>query len=664
MPRINILNSSIYNRISAGEVVENPAAVVKELVENSIDAKATMISIEVKGGGIKEISVNDNGCGIEYDDLSVAFLPHSTSKISSVEDLDSIETLGFRGEALTSIAAVAMVTLRSKTKNSETGGLIEINGGKIEQHRPEASPDGTYITVRNLFYNTPARAKFLRSQKREETEIRNIISRIILANPTVSIKYNVDGKNVFYSTGKNLESAFAAVYGINELNKYYAVHSKRQGISVYGYISMPEENKPNKTYQTSIVNGRYVISPLISSAVQNAYGDTVMKRTFPAYVLFIDTDSRFIDVNVHPRKLDIKFSDSNNVFSVIMKAVSDALYGKIAFSNTDLNSERVDKTNESNTIVKSGVSGNSFNSLFSNENNKVKNDAEYPNISDNNAEIEKNSVFSRLIESNTFLDDKMLLKAGENLGKGQILENIFINLQKDNNVDVNKKDFNGNIVEYSSDHADNVKQINGNYLKNVQEEFSIEPEIKFIGIIFNTYLLFESENHLYLIDQHAAHERILYDKLSKEFEQHTIISQPMIIPYCLNLNSLEFNYIFENISLLRSFGFEIEEFGDNTLRVLTVPLDLADISLNKFFDNFLKNINSFKKADKTDYIKDKIMQAACKAAIKGGDILSDDDVKLLIKEISVNKRVLYCPHGRPIIVEVLKDEIEKKFKRT
>jgi DNA mismatch repair protein MutL len=325
MGKINVLDSSIYNRIAAGEVVERPASIVKELVENSLDAGATQIRIEVLEGGIKQIKVSDNGCGIEPDDVKVAFYPHATSKIYALEDLDEIGTLGFRGEALASIASVSQVELTSKVEAHETGSHLKIEGGKELEFSEAASANGTYITVNNLFYNVPARHKFLKSATREESEVTNLVARFILANPTISFTYFANNKEVYRSSGKNLEEALFTVYGKNTLENVIAFEQTVGQMKLHGYLGKPTFAKSNRTYQTLVINGRYVVNSVVSAAAYAAYQDYLMKGKFPFFVIHMNMPLEVLDVNVHPNKLDVKFENSQTIYGTIYNTIKQAL---------------------------------------------------------------------------------------------------------------------------------------------------------------------------------------------------------------------------------------------------------------------------------------------------------------------------------------------------
>ncbi len=654
MAKINILDSSIYNLIAAGEVVERPASVVKELVENSIDADSKNVTIEIKNGGITFIRVSDDGCGIDEEDIKSAFLPHATSKIKNAEDLESILTLGFRGEALASIAAVAKVNLTSKTATGDVGTSLSVEGGNFGKIEKISCKVGTTITVKDLFYCVPARAKFLKKSKTEEQEITNIISRTILANPSVNFVYIVDGKKVFSSMGKTEKEAMFSIYGKESVNETLEVFAQKGTAKVFGYVGKPTYSKSNRTYQTLIINGRYVINLTVQTAVSNAYGDFLMKRQYPFFVLYLTLPAEEVDVNVHPNKLDVKFLNSSNIYSVVFEAVSRALnemdYVKSVSSEASFGLAFAKP--QTPKIDKAGVNLNPFSETDYSDKSKEQKD--------------------KLIDA--VIDSAIMTAAGDNprdnFGLGStLLERINSKLyspdndsyKSSNTLSDNK---NANLIENSvefDNYAWNFKEIQTN-VKVEQDNFA-NDEIKLIGKIFNTYLLIEWGNNLYLIDQHAAHERIRYDKLKSEYESKNIVIQPLLVPYVLSLNSEDDQIIRENLEAIASVGFEIDEFGDRTYKISAVPAIVSDIDFSKFFGMFLAEKLNKNKITEAELLKDSLMQMACKSAIKGGDDLSKNEINKLLLEMTDKNITLFCPHGRPVVVRVTKSEIEKWFKR-
>ncbi len=660
MAKINLLDSSVYNLIAAGEVVERPSSVVKELVENCIDAGARNITIEIKNGGISFIQVSDDGHGIEEDDLKFAFLPHATSKIKSASDLDSIFTLGFRGEALASIASVSKVKLVSKTSESELGNEISINGGNFGETKKTSCKNGTTITVEDLFYCVPARAKFLKKEKTEEQEITNIVSRTILANPEIDITYIVDGKKQLSSLGKTKKEAMFSIYGKESVVETLEVSAKRDGVSVLGFVGKPTYSKSNRTYQTLIINGRYVVNSTVQTAVANAYGDFLMKRQYPFFVLYLSVPSGEIDVNVHPNKLDVKFLKSNLVYSVVFEAVSKALHNMdyIKEINIDNNKDIFYIKPKVNDVDKAGVNLNPFS-------------GDFVNMDITEKEKLTDTVLDMAISTGMAENDKVA--DGFGLGS-KLLERINrnANSSEKNSYYSNNYNYEDKQIEKLDAKQENnkiyptteiVEEISFYKNKNLTQIDFAEDSFKVVGKIFNTYLAIEWGNNLYLIDQHAGHERLKYDKLKKEYEEKTIVIQPMLIPFVLTLNVEDNQIINDNLEAIRSVGFEIDEFGDRTYKISAVPAIVSDIDFNKFFSMFLSEKLSKQKLTEAELIKDTLMQMACKSAIKGGDDLSKQEIDLLLHEMSEKGMVLFCPHGRPVVVRVTKNEIEKWFKR-
>lgn len=643
MPNINILDKSIFNRIAAGEVVEKPASVVKELVENSIDAGAKFITIEIVGGGIKKIRVTDDGCGMDKDNLPKAFLPHATSKISCLDDLDKIGTLGFRGEALSSIASVAKITALSKTKNSESGTKIHIEGGEVLEISETGCVDGTSITVEDLFYNVPARAKFLRKPKTEESEITNLISRLILANPKIAIKYVVDGKTVYHSTATNLKDAIYTIYGANAIENLIPVEYTYQNIiSVEGFIGLPSFTKPNRTYQTIIINGRFVNNKTISTAIYNAYEPYIMKSSFPFFVVSVKLPLDKVDVNVHPNKLDVKFENNNLIFGAFYNPISEILLNlstKVRKFETAEPTEKLQKENEevnfSNLKTLSDSDGKQFEPNALNNSNTVT----FANIDEDS--------------SNELKDISMLNSNNEDLHNSinSFLNNDSFNFEVQNNTIAN------DLVSIAE--KENVFS-QSNIFNDVKVDLNT---VKIIGICFNTYIIVENGSSIYFIDQHAGHERLLYDKFKASFEKNDLAVQNLLVPYVLNTNYLESDFINNNLETFKSLGFDIEPFGINSFKVSSVPVLLKDISLYKFFNDVLQDLNKNLNLTKSDILKDYLERSACRSAVKANDILSKNEIEILLNMLNSSKQILLCPHGRPIIIEITSKEIEKWFKR-
>lgn len=665
MNKINILDSSVFNRIAAGEVVERPFSVVKELLDNSIDAGATKIIIELKNGGIDEIKISDNGCGIEPDDFDRVFLPHSTSKICTVDDLDKIGTLGFRGEALASISAVSKVKLQSKTINNQLGREMLIEGGKTCYVTDIGFDNGTTITVNDIFFNVPARAKFLRKPRQETSDITNLIARYILANPNISFKYLTDEKEVYFSSGNGLEDAIFVVYGKDVLSSLIKVdYTSTSNIKVSGYIGNTTFSKPNRTYQTLIINGRYVINSMVSLCVYNCYEHYLMKGQFPFFILNLNIPLDKLDVNVHPNKLDVRFSNNNEIYGVVYTACSESLNSSnsineiskpvfsyneagsgISFSNKQFSTPQVVIVGEDSNNGDTNQSENKFD-YYQNFDETL--DTEKPNKSTENTD-NSSTMQSTMQTSETIGVDS---PAKQNAGLNAL--DFFASLSGNNSSMKQGSTILNNVFDRVKDSQNNIQ---------LKQESIFHNNIKFVGTLFDTYLLVQIENKVYIIDQHAGHERLLFDKLVKQMETNTLLKQYLLVPYIIHANPLEESFLNEHIEDFGKVGFEIEPFGNLCFKCSSIPAVLKDANLQNVFDGILSEISFYKNIKQTDMILSKLMQSACKHAVKAGDTLSEDSVNSLISQMQQNQMLLQCPHGRPVVVELTKSELEKWFRR-
>ena len=719
MAQIQVLDSKIYNKISAGEVVERPASVIKELTENSIDAGAKNITIEIKNGGIDEMTVIDDGCGIENEYVKTAFLPHATSKIKSVEDLEAILTLGFRGEALASIASVSQIELLTKIEDDDLATKIELDGGEIKVFERCSAPLGTKISVKNLFYNVPARKKFLKKPKQEEHEITTIVQRLILSNPNTSIRYIVDGKQIYYSSGKNLEDAIFAVYGIDTLQNLLKFDSKREQMHLYGYIGKPSFTKANRTYQTLIVNKRCVQNTNISVAVNKGFETHLMKGQFPFFVMFLDVNPESIDVNVHPTKLEIRFDDNSSIFSFVYRTVSNTI-----LSNQDLYTiDLIDKPikslkNEPLIQTEQQDAFKNFDNLFennSNQNLKYSNSSEHKFASENVIFNDNKNFENAMLQDKNNINEDLPYNSNYNvsnlnynneINNNNIQTSLSNSLNENNNIENNNEElpsiYKLKIFDNADDKIKEIKNVNVNEEENMSlgiEAFSsknlnndtsfnqrLKPEFQYrgyveeedeeqslsllkngykvVGKLFNTFLFVESGESAILIDQHAAHERIIYDRLQKFYGNKEKATQPLLIPYMLNVNSQEKSFIEQNLEQFNNLGFELEEFGDKSYKISAVPHILGgNFDCKQFFDGILSQIGKELKVAENLHFDEYLMQRACKAAIKAGNDMSENEICVLVDAVLENNTELFCPHGRPIAIKIDRKDIEKWFKR-
>ena len=630
---IHILTPDVYNRIAAGEVVDRPYSVVKELTENAIDAGATEIRIEIEEGGKKRIRVTDNGCGIAKADLRSAFLPHATSKLASAEDLVAIETLGFRGEAIASIASVSKMEIVSGTADGEVWSLSS-EGGRMGEIAPAAGAKGTCVTVDGLFFNTPARLKFLKTDASEEGDVTNMVARFILSRPEISFTYTVNGKVRYRSFGDGLKSAIAVVYGAEVLDKCFEIDADKHGVRLRGYIGNRNFYKPNRSYQSLFVNGRYVVNQTVALAVSNAYKNYLMTRQYPFYVLFLDLPTEIVDVNVHPNKADVRFADNRVIYGSVYSVVSAVLDGSSgaldyvvgsALSRAELTStfpQAVPKQEEIPAPVPSGVSYE-------------------------RAETKESPAASQM----SYAEAKKELQFDVSpIGKPSVIPYREI---KPLELEVR--------APAAEDHfEENRRQL---LEQSKARQQKLEPAaLEFKGELFRTYLIYEMGDEAYLVDQHAAHERILYDRLRRKCETREALSQPMLLPFILHTNGQEFAFLLKNLEILRSFGFEIEDFGGDSFKISAVPVDLFGMDLDSFFGEVLSSMDTLRAIRLPDLLKDRLATMACKAAVKGGEKLTDGEVRELLKEMDGDMGIK-CPHGRPACVKVRKTELEKLFKR-
>lgn len=642
MGKINILDSSVFNRIAAGEVVESPASVVKELVENAIDAGASKIKICIRLGGIEEIKVSDNGFGLSKEDLSTAFLPHATSKIHNIADLDSIGTLGFRGEALPSIASVSKVKLISRQKGNDLANFIELENGKVVDSGEMGAFLGTTIIVNNLFENVPARKKFLKKPSSESAKVSDLVGNLILANYNISFEYIVDDKVFYHSSGTDMETAIYSVYG-EVINNLDYCKGQNSYLKLKGYVSKPSFSKHNKNYQILIVNGRVVKNEELSYYIYICYKDFLMTRQYPMYILYLDMPLDMLDVNVHPNKTEVKFSDISAIKNLIFSSVKTVINKHIFIPKEILSSNEnvvfLDDGNEKTSKEETTNIVNEY--LINNKENQFVNKIEinHQDTFNNRKSISDSFLFTTAVVNepikissshNDYVESKI-----ENRKTDYCTNNSNDDSRLDKVVDLSQKDF--------------------SFFSDNDLAYSI------LGTIFNTYILVQYNDNMIIIDQHAAHERLIYDKYVSQIDNHQLNTQGLIIPYIFDVNNEEKDFLLENLESFEKMGFTISLFGGNSFSLSSVPAVCSDISLadfiNVFFDYKIKEIKN------SDILKDFLAKSACKAAVKGKMDLSKIEIESLLKDMDKSSLALFCPHGRPITVKVSKKEIEKWFKR-
>ncbi len=697
MPKINILPAKVYNRIAAGEVVDRPYSVVKELVENSIDAGATEIEIYIEQGGKQLIRVVDNGCGIERADLQSAFLPHATSKIEKAEDLENIFTLGFRGEAVASISAVSKMTITSKTKDGKCYSLHS-NGGELGQVTECSGENGTDVCVEMLFFNTPVRLGFLKTDKGEETDITNFVSRFILNRPEIAFTYYVNGKKTLQSFGGGVQEALLGIYGAATLSQCYEIDAIKHGIHIRGYIGNQNFFKANKSYQSVFLNGRYVQNATISSAIVNAYSSYAMKRQYPFYVLYIDVPREIVDVNVHPNKADVRFADNQIIYGCVYTVISAVLDGQTkaleyVVKQPTSNVYMDEKLPESKPVTKE-PSLPSYPSVLKESKinvEQVKSSFGAPMFSYEEAQKEiQNSApafmakkqgiampfeeveetqepvkgFIPIDEVREYVAPTDEIKHRKTKKTTEDLQKRFPELYfKRNTMQVNDPTFaeiQQNVQAFDQ-FEENKRLLAELDNKNKQNKIDISS-CSYAGKLFNTYIMYECKDDIYVIDQHAAHERLIFNRLKKQMAERTVVQQPMLVPYELTLNVFEREFIVERLEQIREMGFEIEETKEYVFAISAIPLDLQHINLDGFFREILSDIGGYRAIRLVDILKDKLASAACKAAVKGGMDLTQAEIDTLFALMDGDMG-LKCPHGRPVVVKISRTELEKMFKR-
>ena len=615
MGKIKLLDQYLIDRIAAGEVVQRPFNVVKELMENSIDAGATAITVEIEDGGVKKVRVTDNGSGMSQDDAVLAIKRHATSKISEFDDLNAIGTLGFRGEALSAISAVSQVELTTKTGDEDIGIKLMVNGGVLQQKTYIGTADGTTVMVQNLFYNTPARLKFLKSHGSEGAAITDIVSRFILAFPRVAIQYINNDKTILQSFGDGkLASAASAVYGADIAEKTIPVNYKNEDISVFGRLGLPQFAFKNRKMQSLFINGRYVLSDAMTHVIAKAYDTWLVPGLFPFYVLSVTMPLVETDVNIHPNKLEVKFKNETALTQALEEAVTFALSSlgtlpKITFSQKPEEKQTEQQVFEplksSSEVQKNEISLSDFDDIFG-----------FP--------AEKKSF----VATSGDLDQAVFSEENEAFSIGYMQSKP---------------------AEKPQDKPSQEKPV------------SIAPDMRLIGAFKNAYLLVELDDLLLLIDQHAAHERIIFDRLLKDYKARTPRSQMLLMTETLKISAEEYELLKDNRQTLLDFGFAFELAEDLTVHFSAVPSDLTDLSLDSVVDDIYTAFGENKGTQKQ--IEALIMKS-CKSAVKAGNALPFDEAKYLVNIFLQDGHIPACPHGRPIIAVLTQKELEKAFRRT
>ena len=660
---IHILDSELSNKIAAGEVVERPQSVIKELVENSIDAKSTRITVEIKNGGATFMRVTDNGIGMSPDDARLCFLRHATSKIQTDNDLNAIYTLGFRGEAMSSIGAVAKVSLSTKRREDTEGILVTCMGGEILSSADAGVPDGTSIIVEDIFYNTPARLKFLKKDTTEAGYITDIMTKFILAHPEISFKLIINGKEKLFSSGDNsLLNAVYTVYG-----KDYAQHMKEvsyefEGIKVIGLAGTGNVSRPNRNYQSYFVNQRYIKSPLIIRAVEEAYKNQVMIGKFPVAVLNLVINPELVDINVHPTKLEVKFSNEKDIYHCVYYGIKNAIYQEANVPEIERESVFKKDTPKEQLYIGDMVKNlprdkaSGFQKKHDTPVSQLTRRPETPNYNP------KQNPFLVSKKTDNTVEDKAV-----NAYKPPVKGNFVSEPKKEYTPLITPDIPNTPVAPAVSDIEEAQPQIKEpEAIKQTPkdtrtENVFIDEYFEIVGQVFDTYIIAQKGDKMLIVDQHAAHERLKFEELKKDLENKSVFSQMLIEPVVITMTGEEYS-AFESIAeTLSQMGFECDNFGDNTVLVRAVP---GEVELGEVEDLVLELIqNAQKKEVITEKQQRLLYTIACKSAIKANHKMSEDEMKTLLKNVLSLQNINTCPHGRPIVITMSKKELEKEFGR-
>lgn len=639
MSKIQVLDQVTIDKIAAGEVVERPASVVKELVENAIDAKAAAVTVEVKEGGISFMRIADNGCGIDREDVPGAFLRHSTSKIRNAEDLEHISSLGFRGEALSSIAAVSQVELITKTPEDSFGTRYMISGGKEEGMEDIGAPDGTTFLVRQLFYNVPARKKFLKTAMTEAGHVSDLMTRMALSHPHISFQFINNGQSKLHTSGNgNLRDVIYHIYGREIAANLINVTYEKNGIRITGYIGAPLISRGNRNFETYFINGRYVKSSIIYKAIEDAYKDFTMQHKYPFTVLHIEVVGEDVDVNVHPTKMEVRFHNQQMVYNSIYEAVDQALHEKELIPEVTIDVPKAVPKAQ----VKPEPVARSKEVIQPEVNKSAK-------VQPEKASGERDLDYFMEQMKKRVMSYHQQNSSAEVKGKSEIFKpQVQVDRVKEAAASYRAKQSPEQMTLFDGKLLDKEKRAN----------------YKIIGQVFDTYWLVEFDNSLYIIDQHAAHERVLYEKTLKEMKTREFTSQMISPPIILNLTMQEAQLLRAYMDQFTRIGFEFEEFGQDSYAVRSVPANLFSIAKKELLMEMIDSLSEeVHRRQSSELLDEKIASMSCKAAVKGNMRLSAQEVDALIGELLKLDNPYHCPHGRPTIISMSKRELEKKFKR-
>ncbi len=617
---IHVLDENTINKIAAGEVIDRPSSIVKELVENAIDAKATAITVEIKEGGISLIRITDNGIGIPQEEVRLAFYPHATSKISDASDLFNITSLGFRGEALSSICAVSQVELITKVKDSLTATRYEIDGGVEHTMEQVGAPDGTTFLVRNLFFNTPARRKFLKTPTTEAGTIGSLMEHLAMSHPDISFRFIQNGQPKLQTVGNgNLKDVIYAIYGREIANNLIEIHGGNEAVQLTGYIGKPIVSRGNRTFENYYINHRYVKNSVITKAIEDAYASFIMQHKYPFTVFHLTINPDLIDVNVHPSKMEIRFSDAQSMYDLVKRVLYDALSHKELIPQVELDLPKESVVKPITTKI-----------------------PETP--------VSTTPIENKVVSTPPLFVSKTVEEAPR-----------IIPARMPEPFEAKRS------VDYQKEFQKEAEAMKSEQLTLFENEELLRPQneknIKIVGQVFDTYWIIEFENNMYIVDQHAAHEKVLFEKFMKIYRNNEMTTQQLSPPVVVSLTIQEMNVLQMNLSCFEEMGFEVEEFGKDEIALRGIPSSFSHADPAELFMEIMDSITEDVRLSTPESIKDRIATMSCKAAVKGNNKLSSDEMQSLMHQLFDLDNPYNCPHGRPTMITMSKYELEKKFKR-
>ena len=707
MPQITLLSQETIDKIAAGEVVERPSSVVKELVENAIDAKAPAVTVEIKEGGISFIRITDNGCGIEREQVPLAFLRHSTSKIKSVEDLMCIRSLGFRGEALSSIAAVSQVELITKTYGELTGTRYVIEGSKEKENEEVGAPDGTTFIVRNLFYNTPARRKFLKTAQTEGNYIGDLMERLALSHPDVSFKFISNGQTKLHTSGNsNEKDMIYHIYGRDITASILPVNAENELFKVKGFIGKPMVSRGNRNYENYFINGRYIKSALLSKAVEEAYKGFMMQHQYPFCVLYVTMDTDLLDVNVHPTKMELRFSNNEEIYRRLYQIIRDTLTHKEFIPDVPMDAKREERRVPLEQKTPEPFEKRRIQELRSSVAKDSPYEQKYPardrlGVTAESQKLPKTTIISEsqeILKTPGSVQDTLPQKPTEQAENLDVFKKLLASSSSGRKEEYKRNEKSADVlcepstyhVELERKNDDTIRQEKSDVTETpihesakrqseeqafVYEQQTLMAENKefltpdaakkhrIIGQLFDTYWLIEYEDKLFIIDQHAAHEKVLYERTMARVRKQDFSSQTISPPIILTLSLEEQEMLEKYEEQIKLFGYEVEPFGGKEYAINAIPAEFEGVDMKSMFVDMLDDFTNINSREAPELILEKVASLSCKAAIKGGNHISRAEAEQLIDELLTLENPYHCPHGRPTIISMNKYEIEKKFKR-